>query len=388
MKSWPVRDVLVPFIITRATLAAVAWLALLSFQNLPANPGAWELKANGDVNIVTGTLSAFDYPLLNAFSRWDAGWYHSVAKEGYRFKPGRQSNTAFFPLYPIAMRLVHEFLPSTTDAGWMLSGVIVSNAALLVALCYFVLLLRLDFDDQTSARAVLYLLVFPTSFFFSAVYSESLFLAVTIAAFYHARRNQWLLAGAFAGAATLTRSPGILLILPLLTEYMAQRGFRWREIRLNVLALAIIPCCLVAHMMYLRGSVGNVMAVQDAQRAWGGEWGVLASPWRPIVRFLRQPFMFNDVTNVIFTAAALALVVLATVRLRLSYGVYAVACYLFVTSWGSFESMPRYMLVIFPAFIALARLGRNSLVGGAYLIGATGLSALFMMRFALWRWVA
>lgn len=386
--SWPVRDVLVPFIATRLLLCFVGWLALLSFRNLPTNPGSWEIKPDGQIAVATPHLSPDTFPLLNINARWDSAWYHSIAKHGYSFVPGRQSNTAFFPMYPMLMKAVHLLIPSDTDASWMLAGWIVANAALLVALTYLVLLVRIDFDHDTAARTVLYLLVFPTTLFFSAVYSESVFLAAAVGSFYHARKNQWLAAGLFGAAAALTRSPGILLAAPLLLEYLAQRRFQWRQIRADISALLLLPAALAGHMLYLKWRVGNIDAIQDAQRAWGGEWGTLSWPWKPALRFIREPFMFNEVMNFTFTALALGLVVLAAVRLRASYAVYAAVCYWFITAWGTFESMPRYVLMIFPAFIVLARLGRNPVFDRVYLALASGLAAFFMMRFALWRWVA
>lgn len=385
---WVINDLAVPFLASRAMLLLVGWLALLSFQNLPANPGTWELKPDGAVGVAAPYLSPVSHPVLNMLSRWDGGWYHSVAKEGYKFTPGRQSNSAFFPLYPLLMRVIYAVLPGNTDATWILAGCVVSNVALLIALAYLVQLLRLDFDHETAARAALYLLVFPTTFFFSAVYSESVFLVATVASFYYVRRSRWLLASAFGAAATLTRSPGILLGAPLLLEYLAQREFRWRAIRANVLWLGLLPAALVAHMIYLQHAVGNAMAIQDAQRAWGGEWGALSWPWTPVVRFVHAPWMFNDVMNFSFAAAVLILVVLTARRLRPSYGLYAAICYWFITSWSTFESMPRYVLVIFPAFAVLAKLGRNAVFDRAYLIFSSGLAALFFARFALWRWVA
>jgi hypothetical protein len=85
---------------------------------------------------------------------------------------------------------------------------------------------------------------------------------------------------------------------------------------------------------------------------------------------------------------ALAVVLFAAVRLRLSYGFYAVVCFCFVTAWGTFDSVPRYVLVIFPIFIALALLGKNRAFHQAYILIASGLAALLMVRFALWQWVA
>ncbi len=369
-------------------LSVVGWLALLSFHNLPANPGSWELKPGGEIAVAAPYLSTTSHPFLNMFARWDGGWYHSIAKRGYEFVPGRQSNTAFFPLYPMLMRAVHTFIPSDSDAAWVLAGIIVSNCAFFAALCYLRLLVRMDFDDKTSARAILYLLVFPTTFFFFALYSESVFLATTVAAFYYARRQKWWVAGACAAAATLSRSPGILLIAPLGLEYAMQRRFRWREIRADLLSLGMIPAAFVAHLLYLRWSVGNMHAIQDAQAAWGGEWGTFSAPWTPLVRLVRDPVMFNDGMNFGFAAGILLLVAVSAAQLRLSYGLYAITGFWFITSWGTYESMPRYVLVLFPAFVVLAKWGRNRAFDRAYLILACGLAAVFMMRFTLWRWVA
>ncbi|MFN2507175.1 MAG: glycosyltransferase family 39 protein [Chthoniobacterales bacterium] len=387
LRSWMFRDVLIPFITARAVLTLIGWLALQYFHNLPANPGSWELNPAGQITTVSH-LSMTSHPLLNMYSRWDAGWYHSIAKQGYSFKPGRQSNTAFFPLYPALMRAVHVFIPSDTDSSWFLAGVIASNCAFLVALCYLLLLLRMDFDQETSARAVLYLLVFPTAFYFFAVYGESVSLATTVAAFYYARKNNWWLAGAFAGAATLTRSPGVLLGAPLLAEYLGQREFRWRSIRADILSLGLIPACLIAHMLFLRWSVGNVTAIQDAQAAWGSQWGRFSAPWAPLFRLRPHPFTYFDFINVGFAGVMLVLVVLAAARLRLSYGVYAVTGFWFITSWGTYESMPRYVIVLFPAFLILAKWGHNRAFDRAYVAVASALAALFMTRFTLWLWVA
>ena len=387
-RSWAVRDLLIPFVATRLMLLVVGWLALQYFVDLPTKPNTWEIKPDGNIGKIVAKISPDAYPLVNIWSRWDAGWYQSIAEKGYEFVPNRRSSTAFFPLYPLLMRAVHVLSHSNTDASWLICGIIVSNAALLAALFYLFRLVRLDLDHDDAARAALYLLVFPTTLFFSAVYSESLFLALTLACFYYARTNRWWLAGGIGAAATLTRSPGILLLAPLAVEYLMQRRFNLRAMRPNLAALALLPAALAGQMWYWQWRFGNMMATQEAQMAWGGGWGAFTWPWKPFVRFIQQPFILNDVINFSFAGVLLALTVLAAVKLRASYGVYAASCYLFVTSWGTFESVPRYVLIIFPAFIVLARLGRMPAFDRAYLAIAAGLAALFMMRFALWRWVA
>ena len=385
---WPVRDVLIPFIATRLMLTVIGCLALAMFRDLPVNPVAWEIKGDGNIGAVTTHLSSRYYPPVNIWSRWDAAFFHSIAKGGYNYIPGERSNAAFFPGYPMAMRAVHAIVPRQTDLTWFVSGLLVSNAALIIGLCYLVRLVRLDTDHATAARAAFYALLFPTTFYFSAVYSESLFLAAVIASFYYARKNRWLMACALAGLATLTRAPGVFLALPLLLEYMRQRGYRLREIRPDLAAFALIPASLGGLLLYFHWSVGNMFAISDTQAAWGNGWGHLSAPWRPYVRFFSRGFSPVETIDFIFAVSALVFAVIALNRLRLSYGVYAVVGYWFITAWGALDSAPRYVLPIFPIFIVLALWGRNPIFDRFYVIGSTGLAALFMLRFALWQWGA
>ncbi|MDQ6622073.1 MAG: hypothetical protein M3Y86_01125, partial [Verrucomicrobiota bacterium] len=374
-----------PFLATRLMLVTVGWLALQTFQGIPTGTAAWEIMSNGKVGPVK-LLSPRAYPFVNMWSRWDAGWYYSVAKDGYKFVPGQQSNTAFFPTYPLAMRILRTIVRGRTALSYFASGIIISNLALLGALAYLMRLIELDADRATAARAALYVLAFPTTLFFSAVFTESMFLLTAVAAFYYARKERWLLAGLCGALATLTRSPGILLCLPLALEYLAQRKFDWRKIRPDLLALALIPAALAGLMLFFHARVGNMLATRDAQAAWGGNWGTLHGPWFPFFEMAQRHLLAHEWVDIAFTILALLLSIWAACSLRLSYGVYAVLCYLFHTSWGSLESMPRYILAIFPVFIVLAVWGRNELFHRAYLIIGSGLAAIFMLEFALWRW--
>lgn len=385
---WPVRDVLIPFAVTRLTLVIVGWFALQALHSLPGTPGAWEIKGNGDIGRVGAHISPYDYPLVNMWARWDSGWYHSIAEHGYRFTAGKQSNTAFFPAYPVLMRILHLIWPSNSDVSWFVSGIFASNLSLIVGLIYLVRLVRLDYGAAVARRAALYALVFPTTLFFSAVYSEATFLAATVAAFYHGRRGQWLMAGIFAGAAALTRSPGILICLPLAIEYMSQREFTLRRIRIDAAALLIAPFCLGALLLYFQWRFGNALAVRDAQTAWGDGWGSLSWPWQPYVALFDRDLAPKDIVDLIFGLGLLALAVLTVRKLEPSYGWYAVVSYWFVTAWGTLESVPRYALAVFPIFIVLALYGRDRVFHHGYVVGATAFATLFMVLFSVWRWVA
>ena len=284
------------------------------------------------------------------------------------------------------MRATHAIVHSKKDLWWFVCGIIVSNAALLGALLYLFLLARFEFDEATARRAVLYLLVFPTTLFLSAVYSESVFLLCIIGAFYHARRGQWWWAGALGGLAALSRPPGIMIFVGLVVEYLLQCEFNWRKIRLNVFALGLPPLCLAGYFGYLRYAEGTATAVLQAQ----GSWGLgMQNPLRTVASFLTDfGGEHGTVVDLGFTLVFAALAIVMLFRLRWSYAIYSLAYLGFVTMWGSLHSMPRYVLGMFPAIIFLAVLGRNETFHRAYVPISAALAALLMGIFAVWGWVA
>lgn len=389
--AWPFRDVLVPVLASRAMLILVAWLGfqLVEKRVLP-NIGAWEISTNaGRIAPVGDHVTPNAYPFINMWTRWDSLWYIEIAKSGYEFKPDGPSNAGFFPLYPMCMRLMHRYIKLPHDAGWALAGITVSNLALIAALCYLVLLIRLDFNETIAARTVLYMSIFPATIFFSAVYTEALFLLIVVSAFYHARKGRWLLAGLIGAAGALCRSPGFLLILPLAFEYLAQKNFRWRDIKIDILPLALIPLGLLGHVTFLRYKFGAWDVIGQAQHNFGRGFELLpVAIWKHFTE--HHPFGPLNIADLdfAFQLCFLALLVFAAVRLRLSYTIYAAVSFFFVTTWGYPNSISRFGLVIFPFFIALALLGRSAIFNRVYLIVATGLAALFMLLFSQWGWVA
>ena len=157
--------------------------------------------------------------LLDVFgSRWDTGFYVSIAEEGYRYEGVELPSVAFFPLLPILMRLL---TPLVGDA--VVAGILISNLALLAAT---IVLYRAVLDEWNAAaaeRSIWYLSVFPASLFGSAIYTESLFLLTAIGAFFLARRGRWLGAGLVGVAAALTRLHGVLVAVLLAGEWWRQR---------------------------------------------------------------------------------------------------------------------------------------------------------------------
>ncbi len=175
---------------------------------------------------------------------WDGLWYKLIAEQGYDGAPGFEGGSlaypAFFPLLPWLMRLGSDvFGVATETAGWA-----IANASFLAALVVLYRLVALDFDRTVARRAVVALAVFPTSFFFAAVYTESLFLLLAVGALYAARRGVWFTAGALGLLAALTRSQGVFLLLPFAVLLWQQFGPTLRTPRRwpSVLPSALFAC--------------------------------------------------------------------------------------------------------------------------------------------------
>jgi Gpi18-like mannosyltransferase len=388
LRSW-IYDILIPFAVSRAALIVVALLGF-HFLHLRITSKKWEVAADGNLKVVTEYLSANSWPFVNMWARWDSGWYLDIARHGYMFIPGKQSNVAFFPLYPYLVRFVHYFIPLPHDAGWLLIGIIIANAAFLVALIYLYHLVRLDYDRSLAARVVLYLCVFPTTLFCSAVYTESLFIALVISSFYYARTGRWFVAGALSAAAALARAPGILLVFPLTFEYFSQTEFNWRRGKPDVLSLTLAPIALLGHLTLLRWQFGdwNVISKTETLQGWNRHF---TFPWTTLFRAFPTITTFNGYHGAFeffFTIALLVLVIFACFRFRPSYAIYSVISLLFIVSWGTLLSAPRFGLMIFPAIMGLALLGQNAWFNRIYLVFSGTLALVSMVVFSQWGWVS
>jgi hypothetical protein len=208
------------------------------------------------------------FSLLRAWDQWDVNWFLGLASQGYAgYKPGTSS--AFFPLMPLATRIVAEPLSLFSgQQAYLIAGMLVSNAAFFGAAWFFYALLRREFDTATAQRGLLYLMFFPKALFTFAAYSESLFLLVFIASYYFLRRKQFALAGLFAGLATLARFFGIILALPFVIELALYCRKDLRKWLRHGSALLAIPAALAGYMIYLHLVLGNALAFFQAEAHW------------------------------------------------------------------------------------------------------------------------
>jgi hypothetical protein len=297
--------------------------------------------------------------VLDWFARWDATYYLDIASNGYRWAPGAATNVGFFPLLPWLMRV--GSLNGLLDVR--LVGYVIASIALWGA-C--VLLWKLVAEQWTDPRlatsAVVFLLFNPVSFFFSAIYSESLFLLWTIACFAAIRRDRWAVAGAFAALAALTRYVGLVLVVPLAWEWLMvckERGHGGPR----VAAMRLLACLgpVAGYAVYcavMWAKFGNPFMYSVAGEASGRHftwfWGLFARP-----SFLGLP-LFYQVWFAGTLIVAFALMVGGVVlRLGTTYAIYALAFALVYISARFVDSLPRYFTGVFPLYIAVALIVRR-----------------------------
>lgn len=330
-----------------------------------------------------------DDPLPRRLFRWDTGWYWKVAKYGYSYNgdPRQQQNIAFFPLYPLTCRLCR----AVTGISISLCAVLLSNLAFLIGLAALYALVTWEIGSDVARSTTLLLAFFPASLFFSTMYTESFFLAFSVLAYAAFRKQRFIQGGIWAGLASATRAPGILLFVPLLLEgfpRLKERRMWWRVIAAGLLAAS----GLGAFMLYQWIAFGDPLVsfkVQQYAIGWRGEFALpfrrIAEVYGDIFRGQHAPAPFDILFAVMFIALACTL----PSHLPRSYALYtilSVALPLFAQK--NTGGLTRYVNVLFPGFMALGITGRKSrwIVWVCLAFFAVVL-VYFSMRFAQRHWV-
>ncbi len=328
--------------------------------------------------------------LVFMWSRFDSGFYISIAQGGYWSASTlhSQSNWGFFPFYPLVIHVLAMPFGSSPFT-YNLVGLIVSNLAAFAAALYLYALTTREFNQAIATRAVYYLILFPMGFYLFAVYPESLFLALVIASVYYARLRRWWLAGILGGLASLTRVGGVLLVLALGWEYwqycterftpagtattMRARMRYWlysqyigsrkalahRSTWTGIIALALIPGGLALFLLYSKLQTGTFFAYVLAQQyGWKHH---ISNPLLVVLYNLYHigqisPYNWNfywlNLGSILLFSCLLILVFR---KLPLVYGILMLSFMILpLTTGGGLISVSRYYLTAFPAFMLLA----------------------------------
>ncbi len=298
-------------------------------------------------------------PSLWAWLNFDGQHYLSLAYRGY------QPLTHFyFPVYPLITRFLARLMAGDY-LSYVYSGLLISNFSFFLAILGLGKLFSLNYKKKIVLTAILLILLFPTSFYFASFYTESLFLCLVVWSFYFARRKKWLLAGILGAIASGTRLAGIVLFPALFLEfYLQKRKEKKPDIGL-LLFLSLIPLGLLAYMFFLQKTTGDPLVFLNTVAIFGEQRSstFISLPrvfYRyffkilPNLNFSYFPVVFSTFLELASGLLFLFLSITGLSKIRLSYWFYLLGGYILSTLSGSFSSLPRYVLVLFPGFLLIS----------------------------------
>ncbi|MFD0578093.1 mannosyltransferase family protein [Dactylosporangium darangshiense] len=272
------RYALLLFALSRAALSVLGVLVLQAFGSVPGLPSADDAVMRQDKAAMSS------HAWYSMWFAWDSFLYRKLAEVPW----GGWEHFGFPLLYPVLAKAVAVPLGGNTELALLLVG----NAAYVLLLAYLYrwsLLVLNDGDDEhdheSARRSTRFLVLMPTAFLFHAALTEALFVCLAVAAFYHAERRQWLLAGVLGYFLALSRSVGFLVVVPLAVLLLREQtyGFRPKALAAYVRAgwpLLLVPAGWLTFMAYSRWRVGDWFAYQHEQRlGWHIE---MQSPLRTI----------------------------------------------------------------------------------------------------------
>jgi Gpi18-like mannosyltransferase len=334
-------------IASRLLLLSIAYLSQVSIANL-------------NEDYVTFKATYLEQ-VISPFGRGDVWWYMDIAQNGYEHRPfstEKHANWAFYPLWPIVLKLGSFFIPDM-----LISGLILSNIFFLLSLIFLYQLISIDFDRNIAMLTSFLVIIFPASHFLSRPGPEALFLFLVVATLLCAKKNQWLLTGIIGSLAVLSRLQGLLLVLPLLFIYYKHyRVSQKHDIR--VLSLLMIPAALLLLMFYMYWLTGNILANFAIQEAWDHH---LSYPFAAMIQFLAKPDVINyygwslSPVNFIFLFFALVLTgfMIKKPEIPREYLIYTLLSIYLIIARDSLQASLRFMIPVFPLYLILSLLIYN-----------------------------
>lgn len=341
-----------------------------------------------------------DNEFLNLPSRWDTGWYALIATNGYRWDPQlgatKQQNLVFFPAYPMLMRIGGRLIGERP----VLAGMLIAFIAFFVALMYLYGLARQWLDHDQAVTALWLLAAYPFALFFSAAYTESLYLCGAVAAFYHLHRGQFIQAGAWGALVGLTRPNGCFLSIPLAilaathlvrhdvgssdrrwlrliqgefaaapdadSNTTAAIGLRARSVHrgriVPALAAAAMPGIgMLIYSAFVYSMTGDPFSWARAHVAWGRGYSGITSLFTDRYHYIANEGFYDytasvplDLLNAVPALFALGMSWVVFKRFGLAYASFLLLNLIPPMVAGGLLSVGRFTSVLFPGFLGLA----------------------------------
>ena len=326
----------------------------------------------------------FNPTLPSVLSNWDGAYYLNIVQSGY----SDSHHFAFLPLYPGLI-----YLLTFVTGNSLISGILISWSCFLLALIFLFRITQQEYSIKIAHTTLTYLLIFPTSFYFIVVYTESLFLMLAVLVFYFLQRqNKYdlIFATGVVSLSLITRIFGLGLLLALWITAFTNKDLKYRWVVL------FGPLTLIGYIYYLQLTYQNPWLMISAQHNWDRTVGLsnldifslIADLWsKPLTGKLIIQWL-----EYILLAFGLGLLIRVIRHQKLPYVIYSLTAFLIILISGSLQSVPRYLVVIFPLFIALATWKKRHSINlpwnKIYLTVSGSLLLLFLIRFINGYWVA
>ena len=321
--------------------------------------------------------------ILRIWHQWDSRHYFDIAENGYK-PPGEGTTLVLPPLLPMLIRAASWITGSLGSGGVLVATLISFLPGLLMYR-----LARCDLDEENAFRAMLVLLLFPSSFFIHIVYTEGLFLTTVLGAFLYARLGNWKAVAVFGLLAGLTRINAFVLAPALLVEAWGESA-RGRAGRM--LAALSVGAGIGVYLWINYATAGDPLAFLTVQRV--SFYRTFAWPWEgamnvwSLASFGGSNGTMNGVLQVVCIPLLLAACVIAGFRQRPSYAIWTIGQVLIFTTQGFWLSLPRLALVLFPAFIWLAPRTARPVFGTLWFAASTLFLSFLAGQFAQGWWVS
>ncbi len=324
---------------------------LYSFTNMGTSETFW-MSANANNAVFTSLANqGLRWPFL--FLGWDSGWYLNISVKGYAFS---NQSVAFFPGLPLFSWLLNIIIKNPAYSMIAISSVVG------VLWIPFYQLIAEDYMDKTTALKVTMLYTaIPFVFLFSTVaYSEGLFLLCTLIAWYLFKKGRLVLSLSVASIAVISRSPGLLIVLPMLVEVWKSKG-QLKNLRITSLNRFYFLMPFLAYFAWLiySGSIVGSWYAPGTRSAWNGistfpsfisamlNGGFAVAFKEPLEIF---SYLFNYKYVVIFILI-LPVLIYFLFKIDRALALYSAAYAAILLGFGSLDSMPRFVSFIFPIWL-------------------------------------
>lgn len=295
----------------------------------------------------------------------DSPHYLFLAEEGYQSEGEQAKLIVFYPLYPLLMRVLGILLLGNYE----LAGLLISNICSGFASIYLYRLVKMDYGEKRAVESVILFLVYPFMMFTMGIYTESLFLMLTLMALYHIRQGNWVQAGLLGFAAGLCRNQGMLLLAPAIYEWFhrkAESGKSFKEyVFRKQFMILLMPGGFLCFLLLNYMKFGKFTAFLEFLEAppWyqTTKWinTNIAKDYAMAMNYRELSFIIYWVQIILFFVALAVLFYGIKKGVRTSIIVYGgiYTCFSYLAGW--LISGPRYMLGCIPLFIIYATVERE-----------------------------